>query len=72
MVRFIPTGGISATNVVDYLAQPAVFAVGGSWMVAPALVAAKDFDEITRCTAEALSIIRSAGDRDRSKTRSTP
>jgi 2-dehydro-3-deoxyphosphogluconate aldolase/(4S)-4-hydroxy-2-oxoglutarate aldolase len=66
-VRFIPTGGISSTNVVSYLAHPAVLAVGGSWMVSPALVAAQDFDEITRRTAEALSIIRSAGDRDRSE-----
>jgi 2-dehydro-3-deoxyphosphogluconate aldolase/(4S)-4-hydroxy-2-oxoglutarate aldolase len=71
MMRFIPTGGISASNVGDYLAHPAVFAVGGSWMVSPALVAAQEFDEITRRTADALSIIRAAGDRGRPETRST-
>ncbi|HSF27398.1 MAG TPA: bifunctional 4-hydroxy-2-oxoglutarate aldolase/2-dehydro-3-deoxy-phosphogluconate aldolase, partial [Actinomycetes bacterium] len=32
-VRFVPTGGIKAANALDYLALPAVVAVGGSWMV---------------------------------------
>jgi 2-dehydro-3-deoxyphosphogluconate aldolase / (4S)-4-hydroxy-2-oxoglutarate aldolase len=55
-VRFIPTGGISAANLAGYLAQPAVRAVGGSWMVASSLIKAGDFDEITRLTAEAVAI----------------
>jgi 2-dehydro-3-deoxyphosphogluconate aldolase/(4S)-4-hydroxy-2-oxoglutarate aldolase len=32
-LRFCPTGGINATNAPDYLAQPNVVCVGGSWMV---------------------------------------
>ena len=32
-VLFIPTGGIDASNPVDYLAMPAVVACGGSWLV---------------------------------------
>lgn len=32
-VRFLPSGGVSAANAGDYLADPAVFAVSGSWMV---------------------------------------
>jgi len=32
-VRFMPTGGISASNVDEYLSLPCVFACGGSWMV---------------------------------------
>ncbi|HEV3382071.1 MAG TPA: bifunctional 4-hydroxy-2-oxoglutarate aldolase/2-dehydro-3-deoxy-phosphogluconate aldolase [Trebonia sp.] len=56
MVRFIPTGGISAANLADYLAHPAVAAVGGSWMVAPGLIKAGDFDQITKLTAEAVGI----------------
>jgi 2-dehydro-3-deoxyphosphogluconate aldolase / (4S)-4-hydroxy-2-oxoglutarate aldolase len=32
-VRFIPTGGIGVDTVEDYLAIPAVLAVGGSWLV---------------------------------------
>jgi 2-dehydro-3-deoxyphosphogluconate aldolase/(4S)-4-hydroxy-2-oxoglutarate aldolase len=32
-VRFCPTGGINAANAPDYLKQPNVACVGGSWMV---------------------------------------
>ena len=39
-VRFIPTGGITAATAPAYLAHPSVAAVGGSWMVAPDLLAA--------------------------------
>ena len=35
-VRFVPTGGIDAANLADYLAVPRSLAVGGSWMVAAA------------------------------------
>ena len=53
-VRFVPTGGISAANAASYLALPSVAAVGGSWMVAPELIAARDFAAVTRLTREAL------------------
>jgi 2-dehydro-3-deoxyphosphogluconate aldolase/(4S)-4-hydroxy-2-oxoglutarate aldolase len=55
-VRFVPTGGITATQLGDYLAHPSVLAVGGSWMVAPKLIAAGAWDEITRLTAEAVAV----------------
>lgn len=55
-VRFVPTGGITAGQLGDYLAHPSVLAVGGSWMVAPKLIAAGAWDEITRLTAEAVAI----------------
>ena len=32
-MRFVPTGGVSASNLVDYLSLGCVPAVGGSWMV---------------------------------------
>lgn len=56
MMKFIPTGGISAANLASYLGHPAVLAVGGSWMVAASLVRTGNFDEITRLTAEAMAI----------------
>ncbi len=56
-VRFVPTGGIGPANLHEYLAIPAVAAVGGSWMVPRALVAAGDFAEITRLTAEAVALL---------------
>jgi len=59
-VRFVPTGGITAANLGAYLKLPAVFAVGGSWLAAPQLIAAGRFDEITRLTQEAVALIRQA------------
>lgn len=51
-VRFVPTGGITAETAPSYLAHHAVAAVGGSWMVAPDLIAAGQWDEVTaRCAA---------------------
>jgi 2-dehydro-3-deoxyphosphogluconate aldolase/(4S)-4-hydroxy-2-oxoglutarate aldolase len=47
-MRFIPTGGVSAENVDDYLALPNVAAVGGSWMVPAAAIDAGDFAAIER------------------------
>jgi 2-dehydro-3-deoxyphosphogluconate aldolase/(4S)-4-hydroxy-2-oxoglutarate aldolase len=59
-VRFIPTGGVSASNAAGYLSLPTVAAVGGSWMVAPALMRSGDFDAISRLAAEAVSIAAAA------------
>ena len=60
-VRFVPTGGINAGNLADYLRLPVVAAVGGSWMVDRKLVAAGDFAEVTRRTKEALATAAAAG-----------
>ncbi len=57
-VRFIPTGGIGTTLLPRYLTEPHVLAVGGSWMVERALIAAGDWDEITARTATAMKVIR--------------
>lgn len=53
-LKFIPTGGITNATAADYLAHPAVAAIGGSWMVANSLLADKSFDEITRLSAAAV------------------
>ena len=50
-VKFMPTGGINAKNICDYLAFDKVLACGGSWMVPANLVAEDKFDEIT-CLAK--------------------
>lgn len=39
-VRFMPSGGVSAANLGDYLAHPAIFAASGSWIASPERVAA--------------------------------
>lgn len=58
MVRFIPTGGINATNLERYLGFESVLAVGGSWMVAPPLIASANFDQITRLTRAAVDCVK--------------
>jgi 2-dehydro-3-deoxyphosphogluconate aldolase/(4S)-4-hydroxy-2-oxoglutarate aldolase len=55
-VQFVPTGGISATLAASYLAEPSVLAVGGSWMVAPGLLATDSWDAVTRLASEAVAI----------------
>ena len=49
-VRFVPTGGISASNLKTYLQQKNVLAVGGSWMIQ------SDLDEVRRLCQEAYRI----------------
>ena len=56
--RFVPTGGLNAENAGGYLALPQVVAIGGSWMVAPPLLAAGNWTEVERLTAEALALGR--------------
>ena len=58
MMRFIPTGGITPANLAGYLEQRSVIAVGGSWMVAPEVIADRDFDEITRRVAAVVKSVR--------------
>ncbi|MBQ8626511.1 MAG: bifunctional 4-hydroxy-2-oxoglutarate aldolase/2-dehydro-3-deoxy-phosphogluconate aldolase [Agathobacter sp.] len=57
-VKFMPTGGISASNVRDYLAYDRIIACGGSWMVSGDLVKAGEFDKIKELTAEAAAIVK--------------
>ena len=60
MIKFIPTGGVGQTNMDDYLRLPSVLAVGGSWMVAPQLITAGAFDQITALSAAAAQqVVRS-------------
>jgi len=54
-VRFIPTGGVTAANVGDYLALPAVVAVGGTWMVPADALAARDWARVTSLVTNAVA-----------------
>jgi 2-dehydro-3-deoxyphosphogluconate aldolase/(4S)-4-hydroxy-2-oxoglutarate aldolase len=55
-VKFVPTGGVSTTNLVAYLEQPSVLAVGGSWLVARSAIASQDWSGITAVVAAAVEI----------------
>lgn len=57
-VVFMPTGGVSASNLKDYLASPAVLACGGSWLTPSDAIAEGDYDRITALASEALAIAK--------------
>lgn len=57
-VKFIPTGGVDAGNLAEYLAKPFVFAVGGSWLCPKKEIAAGHYETITRLCREAAEIVR--------------
>jgi 2-dehydro-3-deoxyphosphogluconate aldolase/(4S)-4-hydroxy-2-oxoglutarate aldolase len=54
--RFVPTGGLGTNNAAEYLRLPSVLAIGGSWMVAPKLLEAEDWDEVTRLISDAIGL----------------
>lgn len=57
-MQFMPTGGVSAKNVREYLGYNRLVACGGSWMVKGDLVKAGDFDKIVELTKEAAAIVK--------------
>lgn len=57
-LRFMPTGGVSASNLKEYLECPSIVACGGSWMVKGDLIQAGAFDEITKLTREAVKLAK--------------
>jgi 2-dehydro-3-deoxyphosphogluconate aldolase/(4S)-4-hydroxy-2-oxoglutarate aldolase len=59
-IRFVPTGGIDATNLGAYLALPNVVACGGSWLVRRELLARGDWAAVRRLASEAAAIVRDA------------
>jgi len=59
-MKFMPTGGVSAKNLAEFLAVPAVLACGGSWLTPDDAVARGDWATISRLAAEAVAIARGA------------
>ena len=55
-LKFMPSGGIGAGNLADYLALPMVSAIGGAWLAEQQLITAKDWATITGLAAQALAI----------------
>lgn len=56
-VKFMPTGGISAKNLEEYLSVPKIVACGGSWMVKGDLIDSGQFDKIEEMTREAVDLV---------------
>ena len=57
-VSFMPTGGISAANLAEYLAVPSVLACGGSWLTPKAAIAEGNYEIITELAAQAVAIAK--------------
>ena len=55
-MRFCPTGGVSLRNMSEFLKQPNVEMVGGSWLTPLDVVEAGNWAEITRLAQEATAI----------------
>jgi 2-dehydro-3-deoxyphosphogluconate aldolase/(4S)-4-hydroxy-2-oxoglutarate aldolase len=53
-LKFIPTGGVSIKNMSNYVRQPNIHAVGGTWMVGADLINAKAWGKIEQLADEAV------------------
>ena len=51
-VKFIPTGGVNAENIREFMLSPSVYAVGGSWVCPKSDITAHNFDKITKLCRE--------------------
>ena len=60
-IRLLPSGGVNEGNVESYLSEPNVFAVSGSWIAPRDVIAAGDFEEISRRAREAGRVAHAHG-----------
>ncbi len=56
-IKFMPTGGVNAKNLANYLIFDRIIACGGSWMVKDDLVKAGKFGEIKQLVEEAVQLV---------------
>jgi 2-dehydro-3-deoxyphosphogluconate aldolase/(4S)-4-hydroxy-2-oxoglutarate aldolase len=59
-VRFMPTGGVTPANAIDYLSLANVACIGGSWIAPSGLLQEKNFDVVARLAGEAAKLRPSA------------
>lgn len=58
-VRFMPTGGVKASNVADYFSVPEVVCCGGTWIVPKAALLGGDYAQIKALALEASNLVKS-------------
>ena len=58
-LKFMPTGGINAKNLEEYLSSDKIVCCGGSWMVKGELVKNGEFNKIRQLTEEARRLVDS-------------
>ena len=59
-IKFIPTGGVNAQNLAEYISAPFIHAVGGSWVCPKADISAGNFEKITALCREAHATVTEA------------
>ena len=57
-VQFVPLGGVGPANAAQYLQEPSVLALGGSWLAPKDLIARGDWTAITKLAQEASDIVK--------------
>lgn len=57
MMKFMPTGGVNAKNLSEYLSCDKILCCGGSWMVKGELIRNREFDKICEMTREAAALV---------------
>jgi 2-dehydro-3-deoxyphosphogluconate aldolase/(4S)-4-hydroxy-2-oxoglutarate aldolase len=57
-MSFMPTGGVSASNLKSFLEVPSVIACGGSWLTPSSEIDTGNFDAITALAREAVTLAR--------------
>ncbi len=60
-VRFCPTGGVSVSNMSEFLVQPNVLCVGGSWLAPTDLLEAGNWDAVTKLAQQAVELSIKSG-----------
>src|SRR5512143_1881440 len=58
-LKFVPTGGISPSNLVAYLRCPVVHAVAGTWLATAKMISSGSFADISRLASEAVAAVLS-------------
>ena len=61
-LKFMPTGGVSAGNLADFLALKCVIACGGSWLTPAAAIVDGNYEEVTRLARAAVAIAAKVGE----------
>ena len=59
-VKFVPTGGIGPSNLVDYLRFPKTLACGGTWIAKSDLISDGNFSQILSNATEAVNLVKKA------------
>ena len=57
-ITFMPTGGVSLSNLADYLSLPNVIAAGGSWLCPADVLKAENWEKVTQLASQASDAVK--------------